>query len=73
LRHPGVKGTCGWYIWAGEEFSEDSDFFRPVRVSHLEEHCPEAIPYLALAPGYRFLVAPGYEDVWFDSSLLVFD
>jgi hypothetical protein len=27
-------------------------------------------PYLALPPGWRFLIAPDYEDVWFDESLL---
>jgi hypothetical protein len=26
--------------------------------------------YLGLAPGWRFLVAPGYKDVWFDAKLL---
>jgi hypothetical protein len=27
--------------------------------------------YLGLAPGWRFLIAPGYEDVWFDEILLL--
>jgi len=26
--------------------------------------------YLGLAPGWRFLVAPNYEDVWEDYDLL---
>jgi len=70
LRHPPENGTCGWYIWAGEEFSSAADFFLPVHVSHLEEWCPLAMPYLALPPGWRFLIAPGHEDVWFDETLL---
>jgi hypothetical protein len=70
LRHPKGDGTSGWFIWAGEEFSTDVEFFAAVHVTHLDELCPEAIPYLGLAPGWRFLVAPGYEDVWFDDSLL---
>ena len=71
LRHPPEESTCGWYIWAGEEFSQSETFFQPVHVSHLSEYCPEAIQYLGLAPGWRFLIAPGHEDVWFDASLLV--
>jgi hypothetical protein len=62
--------TTGWYIWAGEQYSEDPDFFVPLHVTHLPLWCPAALPYLQLPPGWRFLVAPGYEDVWFDESLL---
>ncbi|WP_441294952.1 immunity protein Imm33 domain-containing protein [Massilia antarctica] len=29
------------------------------------------VPYLSLPPGYRFQIADGYEDVWFDPALLV--
>lgn len=32
---------------------------------------PEVLPYLELPPGYRFIIdGKGYEDVWFDESLL---
>jgi len=27
LRHPLTNNTTGWYIWAGEEFSMDPEFF----------------------------------------------
>jgi hypothetical protein len=70
LRHPVEAGTCGWYIWAGEEFSYADDFFEPLHVAHLAEYCPELLPYIGLAPGWRVLLAPGYEDVWYDKSLL---
>ena len=70
LRHPAEGDTTGWYIWAGEELSEDPDFFVPLHLKHLEEWCPEALKYLGLPPGWRFLVAPGHEDVWEDPSLL---
>lgn len=70
LRHPVVGDTSGWYIWAGEELSEDPDFFVPLHVEHLAEWCPGALPYLALPPGWRFLVAPGQEEVWRDDALL---
>jgi hypothetical protein len=62
--------TSGWYIWAGEEWSEDADFFVPLHIQHLSEWCPAVIPYLQLPPGWRFLIAPGYEDVWYDAELL---
>lgn len=71
LRHPAENGTCGWYIWGGKTFSTDPEFFGPLHVSHLPEICPDVLPYLGLAPGWRFLVAPGYEDVWYDESLLL--
>ena len=70
LRHPPEHGTTGWYIWAGEEWFDDPDFFVPLHVEHLEQWRPEALPYLALPPGWRFLLAQGYEDVWYDASLL---
>lgn len=70
LRHPSKSGTCGWYIWGGSEMSLASDFFDALHVHHLTEDCPAVLPYLALPPGYRFLIAPGHEDVWEDLSLL---
>jgi hypothetical protein len=70
LRHNPEGETTGWYIWAGEEFSEAADFFVPLHVIHLEEWCPVILKYLGLPPGSRFLVAEGYEDVWEDESLL---
>ncbi len=63
------NGTTGWYIWAGGEMSEDLDFFKPLHVGHLVDWCPDVLPYLELPPGWRFLIAPGYEDVWFDPRI----
>ena len=70
LRHPPESGTTGWFIWAGSELSNDPDFFMPLHLYHLLEECPAVLPYLALPPGWRFLIADGYEDVWFDEALL---
>jgi hypothetical protein len=70
LRHPPVGDTSGWYIWAGETLSEADDVFQPLHVSHLAEGCPGVVRYLGLPPGWRFLIAPGHEDVWFDPTLL---
>ena len=70
LRHRPEGDTSGWYVWAGEELSQDPDFFQPLHISHLSERCPEIGPYLALPPGWRVLLAPGQEDVWYDDTLL---
>jgi hypothetical protein len=35
----------------------------------LKDWCPTAIPFLLLPPGWRFQVAPKYEDVWFDADV----
>jgi hypothetical protein len=70
LRHPPSADTAGRYIWASETLSAEDDFFVPLHVSHLHEWCPQAVRFLRLPPGWRFLVAQGYEDVWFDADLL---
>ncbi len=70
LRHPVEGDTTGWYIWAGEEPSNDPNFFVPLHVTHLEDWCHVVLKYLGLAPGWRFLIANDYEDVWQDQSLL---
>jgi hypothetical protein len=70
LRHPARLDSSGWYIWCGEEFSYAADFFAPVHTEHIYDELPQAIPFLALPPGYRFLVSENYTDVWFDRNLL---
>jgi len=69
LRHPPAGDTTGWYVWSGE-WSDDPQFFLPLHAVHLAERCPDILKYLGLAPGWRFLFAPGHEDVWEDRSLL---
>lgn len=70
LRHPPEGDTTGWYIWSGEELSEDPELFKPIHVSHLTEIDPELVQFLGLPPGWRFLFDNGYEDIWFDEELL---
>jgi hypothetical protein len=70
LRHPPQGDTCGWYIWCGEAYEEASDFFAPLHTQHVYENHPEIGRVLGLAPGYRFLMAHDYLDVWYDASLL---
>ena len=70
LRHNPDDGTSGWFIWAGEEYSDAQDFFKPLHIEHLNDWNPIIAKYLGLAPGWRFLITDSYEDVWFDESLL---
>lgn len=70
LRHAGTDTTCGWYIWGGPQLGAAPDFFQPLHAEHLASHCPQALRFLALPAGWRFLVAPGHADVWFDDSLV---
>jgi hypothetical protein len=70
LRHPVEGSACGWYIWGGEEMSQNPEFFQPLHVAHLADYCPAIVPYLALAPGWRVLLAPSQREVWYDGALL---
>lgn len=70
LRHSPEKGTNGWYIWWGDELGSANDFFDSMHVEHLGEECPEVMEYLALPPGWRFLIQGDYADVWYDSNLI---
>jgi hypothetical protein len=70
LRHPVVGDTNGWYIWCGDDFSNDGKFFQPLHASHVYEDYPVVAKFLGLPPGFRFLLTPGAVDIWFDESLL---
>lgn len=70
LRHPIENNSAGWYIWT-QEYSEQENFFKPVHAGHLVQIKPALLKYLGLPPGYRFLIDNvGYEDIWYDKSLL---
>ena len=73
LRHPPEDGTCGRFLWAGGQLSSAPDFFQPLHVEHLFERYPRVLPYLALPPGWRFLLADGYEDVCKMIRCLLYD
>ena len=72
LRHPRQKNIDGWYIWRGGEIPQDEDnFFNPIHPDHLLEKQPLVLKYLGLPYGYRFQIDDrGYEDIWFDQSIL---
>ncbi|WP_420824788.1 immunity protein Imm33 domain-containing protein [Streptomyces coryli] len=63
-------GTSGWYLWTGDHDPNDPDFFAPIHAKHIFEARLVVVPYLGLPPGWRFLIAPGYEDIWFDREAL---
>lgn len=71
LRHPISGETSGWYIWCGETFSDAPDFFTPLHTRHLYEDHSKIAHLLGLPPGYRFLLAGEFLDVWYDTSLLI--
>ena len=70
LRHPAQGDTCGWFIWGGPELSHGPNFFKPLHVEHMFDRCPDALKYLALPAGWRFLNTNGHDDIWHDSALL---
>jgi hypothetical protein len=49
---------------------DPDDFFQPMHIEHVPDECPEALDFLTLPPGWRFLVHGDYVDVWFDKTLL---
>jgi len=70
LRRLPTFGMSGWYIWCGESFSEAPDFFDPRCTHHFYDERHEVVRLLGLAPGWRFLLAGDYLDIWFDANLL---
>lgn len=63
-RERNEDGTTSWYVWGGP-CSSAVDFFQPICAGHIRELLPEALPYLALPPGYKFIIdRNGFEDVW---------
>jgi hypothetical protein len=71
LRHLPTETTTGWYIWCGEEFSQHSDFFKPVCLNHIKSKLPQIIKYLNMKPGTRFIADDnGYEDIWHDPNIV---
>lgn len=70
LRHPKSGNATGWYIWTGD-YNASEDFFKPLCAEHLLQIRPHIIKYLGLDIGFRFLVDKnGYEDVWYDESIV---
>ena len=69
LRHPAHGNMCGWYLWAGDVLSQEPDYFNVICYEHMVAEEWDLLQYLALPAGWRFLTAPGHEDIWFDQAL----
>jgi hypothetical protein len=52
LHYLPVGDTTGWYIYAGEEFSEALDYFVPLHIEQLPSWCPHLMPYMLLPSGW---------------------
>jgi len=70
LRHSPHNGTNGWYIWWGGQPEEAAHFFDAMHTEHLADKCPEVLEFLGLPPGWRFLIAGNFKDIWFDQSII---
>ncbi|HBE71073.1 MAG TPA: hypothetical protein DDW52_23245 [Planctomycetaceae bacterium] len=71
MRVPGLSGTSDWFIYGNAEPSDDVKFYSPLCVKHIRKHFEITIPYLCLPAGWRFQIdQDGYEDVWYDETLL---
>lgn len=66
---PDPTDQIAWFIYGGE-LDDADDFFTTISVKELAEVFPEALPFLALDTGYRFLIDhDDYEDVWREGML----
>ena len=64
LRKLPDENSVSWFIYGGE-LGDGEEFFEIITVKVLEKEFPDALPYLALDTGYRFMIdADDYEDVW---------
>ena len=70
LRRQTTDEETGWYIWTGDGGADDIGFFKHVSVRDFGLLCPSLVPYLGLAPGWRFTVESGSLKVWFDAALI---
>ena len=65
-KKPEAEENVAWFIYGGE-MGEGEDFFETMTVRELQDILPEALPYLALAEGFRFMIdREDYEDVWIE-------
>jgi hypothetical protein len=57
------EGSCGWYIWSGDE-SACPEFFLSVEASLLVQWAPITLPFLGLPDGWRFILTHDDVEVW---------
>jgi hypothetical protein len=54
VRHLPTETASGWYIFAGDEWSDDPNFYQPLGVEGLAQYCQPVLQLLALPPGWWF-------------------
>lgn len=63
-KKPDPSDNVAWFIYGGE-LQEDENFFEIVDIEKLHDIFSEALAFLALDEGYRFMIDKDeYEDVW---------
>ena len=74
LRHPPAGGTTGWYLWAGEDpLPRPPTSSCPCTWPTRQNGAPRRRRTWRPRPGWRFVPAPGHEDVRYDAALLTPD
>lgn len=68
LRNTPTPTTTGWFLWSGE-MTDDPDFFLPLHLGHIWLSHAHLLPYLGMSRGWCFIVAPGYEDIWYEPEV----
>lgn len=72
VRYRPTPTTTGWYLWSGED-STDPDFYVPMHLSHIWKSHSLILPYLGLARGWCFILAPAHEDIWYEADVAQLD
>ncbi|WP_010604482.1 immunity protein Imm33 domain-containing protein [Pseudoalteromonas maricaloris] len=68
VRYPSPDHMSGWWLTT-DEYNGDTSSLKTVHFTHIVEHRPEVAIYMALPPGYRFMLGGQEEHVWFDEEV----
>ncbi|MEI8644369.1 hypothetical protein P4S60_01650 [Pseudoalteromonas sp. Hal040] len=68
VRYHSPKHMTGWWLTT-DEYNGDISSLKMVHFTHIVEYRPEVAIYMALPPGYRFMLGGEQEHVWFDEEV----
>ena len=68
VRYPSPDHMSGWWLTT-DEYNGDTSSLKTVHYIHIVESRPEVAIYMALPPGYRFMLGGEQEQVWFDEEV----
>lgn len=71
VRYVAPGHMSGWYL-STDRYNGDIDTMRVEHLYHITAVRPEIARYIALPPGYRFILwpdAPDADDIWFDEHV----